>query len=170
MVKKSTVRLDDARFPREDIYSVRAENVLENGFVGKLGEVEAGNPDIRALETPAAGDGDLVLIANPAINYDQSRLGANLEAQYEMAAGEAVRAYGLRKTLIFAVSKEGINGTAKVGEFLVAGAGHKLVPAAAAPASGFAAKVIRIDKVGGKLSLNVAHVPTEYVVVEVVSN
>lgn len=170
MVKKSTVRLDDARFPREDIYSVRAAAPLENGFVGRLGEVEAGNPDIRTLAAPVAGDGDLVLIANPAINYDQSRMGANKEDQYEMAAGEAVRAYGLRKSLVFAVAKEGINGTPVVGEYLVAGAGHKLVPAATAPLEGFAAKIVRIDKVGGKLSLNAGHVPTEFVVVEVVAN
>lgn len=169
MAVKSVVRLDDARFPNGDVYSVRSTEILENGFVGKLGDIEAGNPDVRKLEVPAAGD-SLVVIANPAMIYDNARLGAGKENQYEMEAGEVVRAYGLRETFVFAISKEGVNGTAVVGEYLVAGAGHKLVPSATIPATGFAAKVVRKDVVGNKISLNVAQAPTEYIVLDVVQN
>lgn len=168
-VKKSVVRLDDSRFPNSDVFSVRGTEILENGFVGKLGAIEVGNRDVRALEVPAAGD-ELVLIANPAMIYDNARLGSATEDQYEMAAGEVVRAYGLRKTLTFGVSKEGINGTHVIGEYLVAGAGHKLVPSATLPATGFAALVVREDAAGGALSINAPQTPTIYVVLEVVQN
>ena len=169
MANKSVVRLDDSRFPNTDIYSVRGTVILENGFVGKLGEVEAGNPDVRKLEKPAAGD-KLVLIANPAIAYDNTRLGANLESEYNMAAGEAVRAYKPHATYIYSVTKEAINGTPVVGEYLIAGDGYKLVPSATPAEAGFTAKIIRKDAVGGKASFNVTQAPQEYFVLDVIAN
>ena len=169
MANKSVVRLDDSRFPNADTFSVRAEVELENGFVGKLGAIEEGNADARALETPVAGD-SLVLIANPAIIYDNGRQGSGLEVNYVMKAGKLVRAYNPRPTFVFGVSKEGINGTAVVGEYLVSGAGHKLVPSATLPATGFAAKVVREDAVGGMLTINTTQTPVVYVVMEVVQN
>src|SRR6185312_8982835 len=167
MTKRSVVRLDDYRFPTGDVFSVKATDELENGFVGVLGETEADNRDVRKLEKPKAGD-SLVLVANPALVYDNARLGSGLEDKYFMEAGEVVRAYGLRPTMKFGVSKEGVNGAAKVGDYLVAGAGWKLVPSATKPADGFAAKVIRFDTVGGALAINATQTPTVYVVVEVV--
>lgn len=170
MANKATVRLDDPRFAGRDadVFSVRATVELENGFVGKLGDIEDGNRDIRALETPASGD-SLVLIANPALIADE-RLGAGLETNYFMEAEEAVRAYGLKPTFVFSVSKEAINGTAVVGEYLVAGAGNKLVPSSTVPATGFAGKVVREDPVGGVLSVNFTQTPTTYVVIDTVQN
>lgn len=169
MAKRSVLRLDDYRFPNGDVFSVRVKDEVENGFVGRLGDVEDGNRDIRVLEKPVAGD-SLVLIGNPAMIYDNARLGSGAEDQYFMEAGEAVTAYGLRETLKFGVSKEGIDGTAVEGEYLVSGDGYKLVPSATIPDTGFAAKVIREDAVGGALSLNVTQKPTVYVVVDVVQN
>lgn len=166
--KRAKVRLDDPRFANGDVYSVRIENEMENGFVGKLGEIEANNRDMRRLDTPAAGD-SLVLLAHFPLIYDERRL-AGLETNFYMEAGDAVRAYGLRPTLVFAITREAINGVANVGEYLVAGAGHKLVPSATVPATGFAAKVVREEPVGGALSINVTNDPTIYVVLEVVQN
>lgn len=171
MAKRSIVRLDDYRFPNGDVFSVRAKVELENGFVGKLGEVEEGNRDVRALETPTAGD-SLVLIANPALVYDNARLGSGDETNYFMEAGEVVRAYGLRPTMKFSVSEEGINGTAVEGEYIIAGAGHKLEASATIPegATGFVGKVIRKDVVGGALAVNVTQTPTTYVVIDTIQN
>lgn len=168
-IKRGVVRLDDYRFPNGDVFSVRAESELENGFVGVLGDVETENRDIRKLEPSTAG-ASLVLIANPALIYDNNRLGSDVETNYYMEAGEAVRAYGLRPTMKFAISREAINGVANVGEYLVAGAGHKLVPATEVPATGFAAKVVREEPVGGALAVNVSQEPTIYVVLDVVQN
>lgn len=166
--KRAVVRLDDYRFPNGDVFSVRIEDEMENGFVGKLGEVEAGNRDVRKLEEPKAGD-SLVLVAHFPLVYDERKL-AGLETNFYMEEGDAVRAYGLRPTFKFSISKEAINGTYTVGEYLVAGAGYKLVPSATVPATGFAAKIVREDTVGGALSLNATQEPTKYVVLDVVQN
>ncbi|MFS0643683.1 hypothetical protein [Siminovitchia sp. 179-K 8D1 HS] len=169
--KRSTVRLDDPRFASGDVYSVRAEVELENGFVGVLGDIEEDNRDIRKLETPQAGD-SLVIIANPALIYDNARLGSDQETNYFMEAGEAVRAYKPHATYVFSVSEEGIEGKAEKGKYLVAGKGNKLVVADAAPedATGFVGKVIRKDVVGGALSVNVQQSPTTYVVIDTIQN
>jgi hypothetical protein len=87
-----------------------------------------------------------------------------------MEANEVVRAYELAANDIVGIAKEGINGTAVVGQYLVAGTGYKLVPSATKPASGFAAKVVREDIVGGAFALNLTQTPTTYVVIEIVQN
>lgn len=169
MVKKSVVRLDDSRFPNTDIYNVRLKNEAENGFVGKLGEIEATNRDVRTLETPAAGD-SIVLIANPAIIYDNARQGTDVESNYFMEADEVVTAYAPKPTFVFSVSEEGIDGAAVEGEYVIAAAGNKLAVSDTAPATGFVGKVVRFDTVGGALSLNVAQKPTRYVVIDTIQN
>lgn len=169
---KSVVRLDDPRFAGRDadVFSVRANTELENGFVGKLGEIEKDNRDVRALETPAAGD-SLVLIANPAIVYDNARLGSGLEKNYSMKAEEVVRAYDLKPTYVFSVSEEGIEGTATEDGYVVAGAGNKLVAVDEKPeTTGFIGKVVRKEVVGGALAVNVTQTPTNYVVIDTIQN
>lgn len=172
MTIRSVVRLDDSRFPNADIYNVRLKNEVENGFVGKLGEIEKKNRDVRALETPVAGD-SLVLIANPAIVYDNGRLGSGVETNYFMEADEVVTAYAPKATFVFGVSEAGISGTAVEDGYVVAGAGNKLVAAAVAPeagTTGFIGKVVRFDQIGGALSLNVEQKPTRYVVIDTIQN
>lgn len=171
MAKRSVVRLDDYRFPNGDVFSVRAEDELENGFVVKLGEVEEGNRDIRKAEKPSEGD-SLVLVANPALVYDNARLGSGQETHYFMEAGEAVTAYGLHPTKKFSVSEEGIEGEAVEGGYVVAGNGYKLVAVADKPegTTGFIGKVVRKDLVGGALSVNVTQSPTTYVVIDTIQN
>lgn len=171
MANKSVVRLDrvNAVYYGGNTYSVRADVELENGFVGKLGDIEANNPDVNKLVKPAAGD-SLVLIANPAMVYDNGRMGSGKEIHYSMEANEVVRAYELQKHDVIGISQEGINGQSVVGEYLVAGAGYKLVPSATLPATGFAAKVVRFDSVGGAMSINVTQTPTVYTVMEIVQN
>jgi len=170
MANKSVVRLDKVKSVYNgNIFSVRSAVALENGFVGKLGDIEAANRDVHALVAPVALD-KLVLIANPALVYDNARLGSGLENQYAMEANEVVRAYELAANDVVGIAKEGVNGTALVGQYLVAGAGFKLVPSATKPASGFAAKVVRLETVGGTYALNATQVPTVYVVIEVLQN
>lgn len=169
MVKRSVVRLDDSRFTSTDIYSVRLNDDAENGFVVKLGDVETDNLDVRKAETPAAED-SIVLIANPAIVYDNARMGSGLETNYFMKEGEVVRAYAPKATFLFSLSEEGINGTAVKGEYLVTGAGNKLVPSPTIPASGFAGKVVDFETVGGRISLLAEHSPVKYAIIETVQN
>lgn len=168
--KRAKIRLDDYRFPNTDIFSVRAESELENGFVGVLGDVEEGNRDIRKLKPSEAG-ASLVLIADTPLNYDERRL-AGLETNFYMEAGEAVRAYKPHATYKFSVTREAINGVANVGEYLIAGVGHKLVPSATIPldAKGFVGKVISEEPVGGAMSINATLDPTIYVVIDTIQN
>lgn len=170
MANKSVVRLDNVKSVYTGHnFSVRATVELENGFVGALGDVEVNNRDVHALEAPGTGD-SIVLIANPALIYDNARLGSGAENKYFMEAGECVRAYEIAKHDTFSVSQEGINGTAVVGQYVTADAGYKLTPAATKPATGFAAKVVRFDTVGGAFSLNTIQTPTVYAVLEVIQN
>lgn len=152
------------------IHSVRLTAEAENGFVVKLGDIEADNIEVSGMVVPATGDGQLVLIANPALIYDNSSFSKGLENKYFMETGEVVRAYELSKHDIIGISKLGIDGEAVAGEYLVAGDGMKLKPSAVAITDGFCAKVIRFDKVGGTPSINVATPPTEYAMMEILSN
>ena len=152
-------------------FSVRTTQEMENGFFVKLGDVDPNNIEVHEMVVPQAGDKGLVLIANPAIIYDNTaRLGADQERFYFMEAGEVVRGYEIGATDILGISKLGIEGDAVEGEYLVAGNGVKLVPSATPVADAFCAKVIRFDKVGGALALNLTHEATEYVMMEVLTN
>lgn len=164
---RSIVRLDDVKsvYTGKN-FSVRLPQEVENGHVIKLGDIEANNRDVHAGVAPVAED-KVVLIAEVPIVYDSNTL---QEKYFYMEKDEVVRAYELQENDIFSVTKEGIEGDAVVGEYLVSGAGTKLVPSATVPAKGFAAKVVREEPVGGKFSLNVTQKPSEYVVVEVVQN
>lgn len=168
---RSTVRLDKVKSVYTgNTFSIRSTVELENGFFVKLGDVEEANIEVNGMTVPVAED-KLVLIANPAIIYDNTaRLGADQERFYFMEKGEVVRGYEINENDVLAVSKLGIEGTAVKGEYLVAGAGLKLVPSASPATKGFTAKVIRFDKIGGALSINLTQDPTEYVVMEVISN
>lgn len=152
-------------------HSVRITQEMENGFFVKLGDVEANNIEVHEMVVPQAGDGDLKIVANPAIIYDNTaRLGADQERYYFMESGEIVRVYDVEATDILGITKEGIDGDAVEGEYLITGDGVKLVPSATKPATGFCAKVIRFERVGGALALNLTQTPAEYVMMEVLSN
>ena len=152
-------------------HSVRSTQELENGFFVKLGDVEADNIEVHGMTVPKTGDGDLKLVANPAIIYDNTaRLGADQERFYFMESGEVVRVYDIEATDILGITKEGIEGEAVEGEYLVAGNGLKLAPSATPITDGFCAKVVRFEKVGGAFAINLTQTPAEYVMMEVISN
>ena len=168
---RSTVRLDKVKSVYNGhIFSIRATQILENGFFVKLGDLEAKNIEVHGMAVPKAED-KLVLIANPAIIYDNTaRLGSDQERYFFMEKDEVVRGYEIVENDVISVSKLGIEGIAVVGEYLVAGVGTKLVPSAVPATNGFCAKVVRFDKIGGALSINLTQEATEYVVMEVLAN
>ena len=152
-------------------FSVRTTQEMENGFFVKLADIEKDNIEVHGMAVPKTGDKGLVLIANPAIIYDnKARLGSDQEKFYYMENGEVVLGYEIVENDVFGISKLGIEGTPVEGEYLVAGNGVKLVPSATPVADAFCAKVIRFEKVGGALALNLTHEATEYVMMEVISN
>lgn len=150
-------------------FSIRLTQEMENGYVVKLGDLEPDNRDVHAHVEPKAND-VLVLIANPALIADQSTRNGGLEQYYFMEAGEVVRGYEIQENDVFSVTDLAIEGTPVVGQYLVAGAGYKLVPSDTPKTTGFCAKVNRLERVGGLITLNTANAATEYVVMEVLNN
>ena len=151
-------------------FSIRATEDLENGFFVKLGDLEKANLDVHGMTKPAAGDGEVVLIANDAIIYDNARKGSDQERYYYIEEGKIARGYELAKHDVVGITKAGIEGNAVEGQYLKMGANYKLVPSATKPATGFAAKVVRFERVGGIASLNVESEAAEYVMFEVLAN
>jgi hypothetical protein len=176
----SVVRLDKVRSVYNGgghIYSVEAPEALQNGFVAALKGLKDGEREIYEIEKAGTAK-SVVLISNPAINYDNVRMGANSEQEYAMETGEVVRAYDIAKGDIFSVTKEGITllgADAVVGNYVVGnGTDFKLKEVASlAGTEVFAAKIVRNDVVGHPVAVGQAGVVgrvLNYVVLEVVKN
>lgn len=167
MAKRSVLRLDNKL---QETYSVRVPvgQEFENGFVAKLGDVEKANLDVRGVAAPASGD-SVVIIGNSAIVYDNNRIGTGLESEYFMKADEVVRAYKPEVNKLISVSLEGFVTEPAEGDIVAAAGGYKLKTTATPPATGFKAKVVKLETVGGALAVNVTQTATTYVVLEVLS-
>ena len=167
MAKRSVVRLDSVQAVyKGGTYSVKASADLENGFIGKLGAIDPLNLDVRTLGVGASGD-TVVLVANPAVVKDNG-VGKGFENEYFMPEGEVVRAYQLREHDVVSISAEGFGIVPTAVGDIVAPSGYQLEKVASAPATGTALKVVKIEKVGGALSLNVTQSGTTYYVLEVI--
>ncbi|PLR72309.1 hypothetical protein [Bacillus sp. UMB0728] len=171
----SVVRLDKLKSVYGGhIFSVRAAEEMQNGFVAHLGNLEDGEREVYAIDKPATAtiaEKGLVLIANPAINYDE-RLRS--EQDYKIEAGEAVRAYELNERDIFSVTKEGlslIGADAVKGNYVVAQNGSfKLKEVATLTGDeAFVGKIVRQDQIGTSTIAASGRILT-YVVIEVVKN
>ena len=169
MTKRSVLRLDNKL---QNTYSVRvpANQTFENGFVAKLGDVEKANLDVRGVSGATKGD-SVVIIGNPAIVYDNNRIGTGFENEYFMKAGEVVRAYKPEVNKLISISLEGFVTEPEEGDIVAAAAtaGFKFYFAATAPTTGSKAKVVKIETVGGALAVNATHSGTTYAVLEVLS-
>lgn len=167
MTKRSVLRLDNKL---QDTYSVRVPvgQEFENGFVAKLGDVEKANLDVHGVTAPASGDA-VVIIGNPAIVYDNARVGTGLENEYFMKAGEVVRAYKPEANKLVSISLEGFVTEPAEGDIVAAAGGYKLDVTETAPTTGFKAKVVKLETVGGALTVNATQTATTYVVLEVLS-
>ena len=164
MTKRSVIRIDNNL---NQVFSVRIQagaGEYENGFVGKLGNYEENNLDVQALEQATAGD-SIVVVANPAIVYDNARLGTGLETDYFMTEGEVVRAYVPEVGKLLSISLDGFKVEPAKGNIIVPD-GKQLTVAAEAPATGTYFEVVKIEKVGGALALNVTNGGTTYAVLK----
>lgn len=178
----SVVRLDNVKAVYTGhIFSIKAPEELQNGFVGHLGDFVNGEREVRTLEKPTTASIDqkgLVLIAHSPINYDESTMASASEQNYKIEAGEVVRAYELHEHDIFSVTKEGIDligADATVGNYVVAQDGSfKLKEVATLTGTeAFVGKIIAQEAVGTTTVVGangaVGRV-LEYVVIEVIKN
>lgn len=88
------------------IFSVVDEaNAMENGTIVALGDPveKTGNEEYKAA-TPVKGS-QVVLIANPALIYDQSTTAGQAEYNYQIEAGDSARAYTLAPRDMYGVSE-----------------------------------------------------------------
>ncbi|MCM3387325.1 hypothetical protein M3649_04150 [Ureibacillus chungkukjangi] len=164
MTKRSVIRIDNNL---NQVFSVRLKTgagEYENGFVGKLGDYEENNLDVQALELATAGD-SIVVVANSAIVYDNARLGKGLETEYFMAEGEVIRAYVPEAGKALSISLEGFKVEPAKGDIIVPD-GKQLTVAETAPTTGTYFEVVKIEKVGGALALNVTNNATTYAVLK----
>lgn len=149
--KRSVIRIDDNL---SKVFNVRLSGEYENGFIGKLGDWEQDNLDVRAL-LPALSGNNFVIIGNDAIVYDNNRPTTGLETNYYMKSGEVVRAYVPEVGKKISVSLEGFDGDAPVAGSIVTTNGAKqLKVVAQEPAQGTYFKVVKLEQVAGVASLN----------------
>lgn len=178
----AVVRLDKVKsIYGGHIFSVKAPEELQNGFVGHLGNLLPEEREVYGLQKPATAtiaEKGIVLIAHSPINYDESKMSSASEQNYKIEEGEVVRAYEIHEKDIFSVTKEGVDliGAEPVaGNFIVAQNGSfKLKEVATLTGTeAFVGKIVRKDVLGTKTVTGQAGVvfrALEYVVIEVVKN
>lgn len=113
-----------------DLVSVKyqvstVDTAIENGNVAVVGKLISGEREVYAASTPAVASNldDIVLIATPEVCYDERKTNLN---EFRNEAGEISRGYRLRKGNVFAVTAEGISGTAAVDSVIELQADTKL--------------------------------------------
>ena len=155
------------------IFSVRAENELQNGNCVKLGKVEVENPEIYKAEK--AKEGDLVaLVAHPWIVKDANTRGQDQEYYFSIDAGTPARAYELGLEDFFAVTAESLADgtdveTLTANETFLVPDGNKWKVAATNPEKGTVLQFIRkYDRTAPRVQMVMAQmdknfkVPTFY--------
>ncbi|OAO82588.1 hypothetical protein [Anoxybacillus flavithermus] len=178
----SVVRLDNLKAVYTGhIFSVKAPEELQNGFVGHLGGFVSGEREVRTLEKPTTTSIEqkgLVLIAHSPINYDETRMANASEQNYKIAQDEVVRAYELNEHDIFSVTKEGIDligSDPVVGNYVIAqNKSFKLKEVSTLNGKeAFVGKIVAKETVGTTTVVGangtVGRV-LEYVVIEVIKN
>lgn len=87
--------------PRSVCFSLQGEADIENGAIVGKGDLVEGETSVYEAETDYAGG--MYLVANPAWNYDTSRMVNQNEENYINKAGVAFRAYRLEKDMKYKV-------------------------------------------------------------------
>lgn len=135
------------------IYSVTKNAAVNNGEIGYVGELKAGETEIREFLQPTAElikNGELVVIATPELMYDVSRKADGALGNFINEADSAMVAIPLAKGDEIEISENIIDGSVQVGHYLIAQTtSHRLKVSATIPeGTKFAAK-INYTKVSG---------------------
>lgn len=139
------------------IHHVRLGKETENGELIIAGEIEPDNLDVREGIVPEEGAGNVALIADPVKIYDETTYDSRNPNRYIMPEGHVARAYVLKPTDLFAVTKAGFENPEELDEFkagetelyATVGAEGKMKLVAEEPADGFYAKVVQTRLLGG---------------------
>jgi len=101
-----------------------ADAEIENGNVVELKGLMAGERELFVANAPTAGSKltDCVLICTPEVMYDERKKDLN---QFINETGTNCRGYRLHSGDVFSVTKEALEGEAKVGNAIELMAGTK---------------------------------------------
>ena len=136
MVVETTL-VDGAR-----LFSLQSTKDLQNGAVVGKGDLVTGEREIyNALDDVADGK---YLVANPAFNYDDSRLVNQNEENYINKKGIAFRAYRLEKDMKYKIYN--VDETFSVGDYVKYNATAGKYEKDSSNASGL--KVVAVEEVG----------------------
>lgn len=124
--EKTVVRLDDvqARY-NGHIYSLVAEEEVQNGFVGIAGNLKEGEREVRSFDKPATANlatARAVLVDHSEIVNDESSRANNNLKNFAINAGTIFRAYELHTDDVFSISDNAIDTLATdavVGNYVV---------------------------------------------------
>jgi hypothetical protein len=117
----NVVRLDNlaAVYGGAHIHSAQSTEVIENGFVGVVGNLLAGEREVREFEKPAdLATARAALVSHDEIMYDQTRRSQNNLKNFNIQPGTPFRVYDLVPGDIYSVSKDAI---VALGEKVVVG-------------------------------------------------
>ena len=185
MSNKSVLRPDRIKSQRVGhIYNcVQADDDLENGFVGILGDLVPGERELYNFVKPTTAGfatTPLVLVFNPELRYEQYVTTDNSLTKYYIEAGTPFNAYELQRTDIFSVSDVGIDtidGTGgTVGNYVVPqNNSYKLkeVDSIEGITSAFVGKIIAKESIGTTTYVGSAGNASNiinFIVIEVVKN
>lgn len=136
MVVETTL-VDGAR-----LFSLQATKDIQNGAIVGKGDLVTGEREIyNALDDVTGGK---YLVANPAWNYDDSRLVNQNEENYINKKGIAFRAYRLEKDMKYKISN--VDETFSVGDYVKYNATAGKYEKDSSNASGL--KVVAVEEVG----------------------
>jgi len=128
------------------------EKEIDNGNVLKVGDLLAGEREVRKASTPAANTAlkDIILVATPEVMYDERK--KNLHDFYN-EAGKILRGYFLHEHDLFGVTADALNiasgVTPTVGYAVELMAGTKMnVAASATSGSTQVGKIAAIETAG----------------------
>ena len=137
------------------IYNVKNALALQNGFVGYVGEIVAGEQEIYDLtqfETATLPTKSAVMVYMDEILYDESTYTLKQLGQFSIEAGSICRGYELNVGDVVEISYDGVTllaADAVVGNVLIpANASFKLVEATVVGTSKTAFKIEAVETVG----------------------
>lgn len=151
----SVVRLDNlsAVYGHGHLHSVQSAEVIQNGMVGKVGNLVTGNREVRNFDKPTALATDkAVLVAQDEIIYDQTRTSQGNLKNFDIKAGKPFRVYDLHAGDVFSVSKDAITPLAAdvvVGnKVTLTVASHRLAEKSSVTTEKFVGRIEAIESVG----------------------
>lgn len=138
------------------IFDCVAEEVIENGMVGGLGDLAEGETHIYKFNKGVPEGHTYVIVDQPAWDADTSRMSNQRRDKFVIPAGTPFRVRELARNDEFGLSLDGFTiasqSEAKVGAYVtVDTATGKFVAQSAKPGSGSYGKIMRTRMVGDTL-------------------